>query len=132
MFAKDWLAFLQADEPRCIQIGEIDSIIRDHLVARTTVVHIERSYVLKILTKHRLRLEELWLIEATIRHGIALEDKSKHITFIHEHPAGTDQHFQATIKATANNGEIYVCTFHRLRPGERRRRLRQAKIIRGL
>jgi hypothetical protein len=100
MLSRNWLAFLQAHEPRCIGVCLVDDTIREHLKAQTSLVQIDRGYVLKILTKHRISTDELWRIGATI-------------------------------KIAASRNEIYVCTFHRLRPAEKRRRLREARIIRG-
>ena len=131
MLSRNWLAFLQAHEPRCIGVCLVDDTIREHLKAQTSLVQIDRGYVLKILTKHMISTDELWRIGATINKGIAIEDKNNRVTFIHEAPSDSGQYFQATIKIAASRNEIYVCTFHRLRPAEKRRRLREARIIRG-
>ena len=70
-------------------------------------------------------MEHLPFIQMAILQGAAIQDDDRHITFFYCNPE--KQHFKASIKVTASQEEILLCTFHKIRIQEFERKLRQLK-----
>lgn len=123
MLKEQWLADRTNDQPRYFEVCTLAPELVAHLGATTATVFISRAYLDKILKKHNISLGDLPIIKMAIDRGIAISDKDKHLTFFYE--SASKQHFKATIKATGNLDEIFLCTFHKIRLEEVERKLRQ-------
>ena len=125
MLEQDWRTYLASDEPGYFQICLLDPELAAHLGANTLAVLIDRTYVEKIFKKHNIVMEHLPFIQMAILQGVAIQDDDRHITFFYRNPE--KQHFKASIKVTASQEEILLCTFHKIRIQEFERKLRQLK-----
>ena len=125
MLEQDWRTYLASDEPGYFQICLLDPELAAHLGANTLAVLIDRTYVEKIFKKHNIVMEHLPFIQMAILQGAAIQDDDRHITFFYRNPE--KQHFKASIKVTASQEEILLCTFHKIRIQEFERKLRQLK-----
>ena len=65
------------------------------------------------------------MIQMAIQQGVAIQDEDRHITFFYRN--AENQHFKASIKVTASQEEILLCTFHKIRIQEFERKMRQLK-----
>ena len=125
MFEQDWRTYLANEEPGYFQICLLEPELAAHLHARTFAVLIDRTYVDKLFQKHNIALEHLPLIQKAIQQGVAIQDEDRHITFFYRN--AENQHFKASIKVTASQEEILLCTFHKIRIQEFERKMRQLK-----
>jgi hypothetical protein len=129
MSEDEWLAFLSQAHPSRRRICRIDSALADRIHALVTLVHIDRSYVHKLLMKHGMETRHLPLIQVVIARGTAIMDRERHITFFYDDAQTTGRPLKVTIKANRRGTAILVCTFHKLSYAELRRRLRKASPI---
>ena len=125
MVEQDWRTYLASEEPVYFQICLLEPELAAHLHARTFAVLIDRTYVDKLFQKHNIALEHLPLIQKAIQQGVAIQDEDRHITFFYRN--AENQHFKASIKVTASQEEILLCTFHKIRIQEFERKMRQLK-----
>ena len=125
MLERDWRTYLASEEPGYFQICLLEPELAAHLHARTFAVLIDRTYVDKLFQKHNIALEHLPLIQMAIQQGVAIQDEDRHITFFYRN--AENQHFKASIKVTASQEEILLCTFHKIRIQEFERKMRQLK-----
>jgi hypothetical protein len=125
MLEQDWRTYLASEEPGYFQICLLDPELSAHLRANTLAVLIDRTYVEKIFQKHNIAVEDLPFIQMAIQQGVAIQDDDRHITFFYRNPE--KQHFKASIKVTASQEEILLCTFHKIRIQEFERKIRQLK-----
>ena len=125
MLEQDWRTYLASEEPGYFQICLLEPELAAHLHARTFAVLIDRTYVDKLFQKHNIALEHLPLIQMAIQQGVAIQDEDRHITFFYRN--AENQHFKASIKVTASQEEILLCTFHKIRIQEFERKMRQLK-----
>ena len=125
MLEQDWRTYLASEEPGYFQICLLEPELAAHLHARTFAVLIDRTYVDKLFQKHNIALEHLPLIQMAIQQGVAIQDEDRHITFFYRN--AENQHFKASIKVTASQEEILLCTFHKIRIQDFERKMRQLK-----
>ena len=125
MLERDWRTYLASEEPGYFQICLLEPELAAHLHARTFAVLIDRTYVDKLFQKHNIALEHLPLIQMAIQQGVAIQDEDRHITFFYRN--AENQHFKASIKVTASQEDILLCTFHKIRIQEFERKMRQLK-----
>ena len=125
MLEQDWRTYLDSEEPGYFQICLLDPELSAHLRANTLAVLIDRTYVEKIFQKHNIAVEDLPFIQMAIQQGVAIQDDDRHITFFYRNPE--KQHCKASIKVTASQEEILLCTFHKIRIQEFERKIRQLK-----
>jgi hypothetical protein len=130
MSEQEWMQFLSDTYPDRHRICRIDSELADRIHALVTLVHIERSYVHKLLAKHGMETRHLPLIAVVIARGTAIVDRARHVTFLYDDFQVTGRPLKVTIKANRRGDAILVCTFHKLSYAELRRRLRKSAPIR--
>jgi len=125
MLDNELQTLLSRDEPGFVSLCLLDSELVAHLQAETATVHIYRSCIDKVLEKHRISHEEISIIKTSIERGLAICDKEMHITFFYKH--SSHQYFKTSIKVTTSLDEVVVCTFHKIRIEEFKRKMRRLK-----
>ena len=128
MSEADWLQFLsQASDREFQAVGQLSPELTAHVQAETSLVQIERRYVIKLIDKHSVSLAMLTLMSSAIDHGYAYSDKERHLTFLFEDRESTRDKVKLLLKVTRNRRQILVCTFFKLRSSEFRRLLKKAE-----
>ena len=130
MSESDWLLFLAQASDRDLQtVGQLSRTLTEFIGAETSVVQIERSYVVKLIEKHAISTSMLPLMKLAIEAGYAYSDREHHLTFLlllREDPGGS---VKLLLKVTRNKQQILVCTVFKLRTSEFRRLLKRASQI---
>lgn len=130
MSVEAWLEFLSRSSPKLHRAGRVPNDLAEILNATTTIVHIGRPYVNKLLTKHGLEPDHLPLMDIAFHCGYVYCDRDRHLTFIYQDEAFSGKTYKIAIKANADGSEMLVCSFFKVRPTEASRLLKLNDLIR--
>lgn len=128
MHPRDWQQFLKIGAGREIACAQLlsDEVLT-HLEPASDKLFIGHDAALKAVTKHHLAAEHFPLIFDTVERGMALADKDRHVTFLHETELGW---FQVTVKCALASRRLYVATFYRTRERDVRSKRRRFLLLR--
>ncbi len=128
MYPRDWALFLQHGQGKEIACAQLMSPeIVDHLGAASDTLYIGHECAMKAVGKHGLSPEHFALIFDTVEFGMALDDRPRHVTFLHQTALGW---FQVTIKRAEVSRRLYVATFYKTNLKEVTRKRGRYPVIR--
>jgi hypothetical protein len=127
----EFLALYTGQLDRPIHVCRIEDRLARHMQANTTAVWLSRWTIEKQWHKHRdMHAPQYGFLPIVLRYGIVIDDRPRHLTFIYNDTEIFGRPFKATIKATELGTEIYVQSFHFMRPRHIPGRLKRATILR--
>jgi hypothetical protein len=127
MTDEEWFEFAAAGKPQVISVGRIEKFLCIAIGASTDLVQMRHDYARKILCKHGILPEQFRTISWTLACGIAFQDRSTDITFLHKIDDGW---FHLTIKSNKTGTELWLKTFHRITASKVAAKLKSVKILR--
>jgi hypothetical protein len=111
------------------QVGHLPQEVAAYIGSRLGIVYLSSASVEHILFGHA-DLEEIDLVcltDAMLRSNW-FKDRSREAVFIYEHP-DTQLSYKGAIKCVADGYEVYIKTFHRIGPRNKRRIVRKHEQI---
>ena len=129
MTEEEWARFVGGDGDEIRRICRVPNPIVRWFQAYDDILYVRREYAQKLVYKHNIAIHELPLIEIAIHHGIARSDKLYHAMFVYEDRSVTGRSLKATIKTNRKGSYLFLCTFHKVLPGEASRLIRKHKPI---
>lgn len=128
MHPRDWRMFLEIGAGREIACAQLlsDEVLL-HLEPASDMLFIGHDAAIKAVTKHRLEPDHFPIIFDTVERGMALADRERHVTFLHESEFGW---FQVTIKCALASRRLYVATFYQTRERDVRSKRRRFRLLR--
>ena len=114
-----------------ICVATLPSELAIHIGARVNDVMMERQYAAKLLVKHRLTYEQLWVVQAAIDRGFCLVGKKPgHLEFIYVDDRSMSEAYILVIKSARYGEEVWLVTLHRTNPEQIRSKRRRQKLLR--
>ena len=128
MYPRDWQKFLEIGAGKDIACAQLlsDEVL-EHLDPLSDKLFIGHDTALKAVSKHRLGPEHFPLIFDTVERGMALADRDRHVTFLHETDLGW---FQVTVKCALASRRLYVATFYQTRERDVQSKRRRFRLLR--
>lgn len=129
MTEQEWIQFFASGEPTVARVCRVTDSVRQALGTSTDLVRIHHAYALKLRSKHNIHFDHLPMIEITVRFGVGLLDKDGKAIFFYDDCSVFGWTFQATLKALTAQNEIWLASFHKVRPSEVRRMMKKSQVI---
>lgn len=128
MDVSDWDRFVKRGQRENRYVAHLPAYLNGWLKASSHEIHIAHEYAVKAIIKHGLSIEHLPMVTETIKHGEAIYDRERHMTFLYLSPS-FDRWFQVTIKCCSEKRRLFVVTFHGMSPGDITRKRKKFQTV---
>jgi hypothetical protein len=100
------------------------------IAAKTTNVRMEKSYAVKMMVKHRLTYEQLYMVQASIDEGFCFEGKNRsHLEFVYFPNRPGAEPYMLVLKSALGGAEIWFVTLYKLRRKQYERMRKTQRLL---
>jgi hypothetical protein len=123
--------FFAGRADRYLVIATLNSSIGVYISAQTTDVRMERSYALKMLTKHRLTYEHLHIVQKALDRGHCFAGKNpNHLEFVYFDDDASKTAYLCVIKTARYGQEVWFVSLFRVRDSQPAAMKRKQRLLR--